>query len=158
MDNQDIKEHITISKKAELEIELERLQTTERKEVLGRLEFAKLLGDLKENAEYHEAREAQGKLEARIKHILHILKHAEIIDEGKSYDRVEMGATVTVLNQTTNESKKLQIVGPQDADIAAGRISHTSPLAQILIHKKVGDTAMFNSPKGEITYKIIEIV
>jgi transcription elongation factor GreA len=151
------REYITQSKKAELEVELERLQTTERKEVLTRLEFAKSLGDLKENAEYHESREAQGKLEDRIKHIIHILKNAEIIDEDKSHDIVGMGATVTILNTATNETKTLQIVGPQDADIMAGRISNTSPLAQILLHKKMGDTAIFNSPKGEIMYKITAI-
>lgn len=151
------KEYITTSKKAELEVELERLQTTERKEVLTRLEFAKSLGDLKENAEYHESREAQGKLEDRIKHIIHILKNAEIIDEGKSHDFVGMGATVTILNTNTNETKTLQVVGPQDADLATGRISYTSPLGAVLLNKKEGDIAVFNSPKGEVTYKIIEI-
>lgn len=151
------KEYITNTKKAELEVELERLQTTERKEVLSRLEFAKSLGDLKENAEYHEAREAQGKLEDRIKYIIHVLKNAEIIDEGKKHSSVGMGATVTIVNESTNESKTLQVVGPQDADISSGRISHTSPLVKILINKKVGDTAVFNSPKGEVLYKIKEV-
>ena len=151
------KEYITNSKKALLEAELERLQTTERKEVLTRLEFAKSLGDLKENAEYHESREAQGKLEDRIKHIIHILKNAEIIDEAKSHDFVGMGATVTILNTKTNETKTLQIVGPQDADLAAGRISHTSPLGAILLNKKISEIAIFNSPKGEVTYKIVSI-
>lgn len=151
------REYITNSKKAQLEAELERLQTTERKEVLARLEFAKALGDLKENAEYHEARDAQGKLEDRIKYIMHVLKNAEIIDEGKTHDIVGMGATVTILNTDTNETKTLQIVGPEDADIASGKISHTSPLGQILFHKRVGDIATFNAPKGEINYKVTEI-
>ncbi|OGI72568.1 hypothetical protein A3J61_01205 [Candidatus Nomurabacteria bacterium RIFCSPHIGHO2_02_FULL_38_15] len=151
------KEYITQSKKTQLEAELERLQTIERREVIGRLEFAKALGDLKENAEYHEAREAQGKLEDRIKHILYVLKHAEIIDEAKTHEIIGMGATVKILNLNTNEGKTLQIVGPQDADITSGRISHTSPLAQVLLHKKVGDIAIFNAPKGEVAYKIIAI-
>lgn len=151
------KEYITTSKKAELEVELERLQTTERKEILGRLEYAKALGDLKENAEYHESREAQGKLEDRIKYIIHVLKNAEIIDEDKSHDFVGMGATVTILNTNTNETKTLQIVGPQDADLATGRISYTSPLGAILLNKKSDDIAVFNSPKGEVAYKVIEI-
>lgn len=151
------KEYITQSKKVELEVELERLQTTERKEVLERLEFAKALGDLKENAEYHEARDAQGKLEDRIKYILYVLKNAEIIDEGRNYSVVMVGAKVGILNIVTNEAKTFQIVGPQDADISMGKMSHTSPLGQILFYKRVGDTAVFNSPKGDVTYKIVSI-
>lgn len=151
------KEYITQAKKDELEAELAVLQTTERQNVLKALEYAKGLGDLKENAEYHEAREAQGKLEDRIKKIEHILKHAEIIVEGQGFEQVMVGATVDLVNVANGEEKTFKIVGPEEVDVLAGKISHTSPLGIVLLGKKTGDEVTFNSPRGETVYKIIEI-
>lgn len=151
------KEYITQSKKDELEAELENLQTTERKKVLDLLTYAKGLGDLRENSEYHEARDAQGKLEDRIKKIEHVLKHAELIPEGQTFNEVQIGATVEIENLENGDKKTLTVVGPEEADISAGKISYTSPLGSVLINKKVGDIVLFNAPKGSINYKIISI-
>lgn|SRR5574343_515955 len=151
------KEYITQAKKDSLEAELQELQTVERKRVLDLLEYAKALGDLRENSEYHEARDMQGKLEDRIKKIEHILKHAEIIPEGSGFEIVSIGATVIIENLENADKKTLTIVGPEEADVSSGKISHTSPLGAILMNKKVNDIVLFNAPKGSINYKILSI-
>lgn len=151
------KEYITQSKKEELEKELANLQTTERKRVLDILEHARGLGDLKENSEYHEARDMQGKLEDRIKKIEFVLKHAEIIPEGESFESVEIGATVVIENLENADKKTLTIVGPEEADISSGKISYTSPLGSVLLNKKQDEIVMFDSPRGVINYKILSI-
>lgn len=151
------KEYITKAKKTELEAELETLQTTERSKILKDLEYAKGLGDLKENAEYHEARDAQGKLEDRIKKIEYILRHAEIITEDQKFECATIGATVTVLNIETGEERTFTIVGPEETDVSLGKISHLSPVGQVMLGKCVGETFVFSSPKGDITYKVSSI-
>lgn len=151
------KEYITESKKEELEKELVFLQTVERKKILDVLEYARGLGDLKENSEYHEARDAQGKLEDRIKKIDHILKHAEIINSDITFDHVQIGATVNIENIENGEKKTVTIVGPEDANILEGKISFGSPLGQALLNKKKDDIVLFEAPKGSINYKIISI-
>lgn len=151
------KEYITESKKHELEKELDFLQTVERKRILSILEYARGLGDLKENSEYHEARDEQGKLEDRIKKIDYILKHAEIIKTDMVFENVQIGATVTIENIENGEKKSVTIVGPEDVNVLEGKISNESPLGSILLSKKQGDIVLFNAPKGSINYKIISI-
>lgn len=148
--------YITKEKKVELEQELHELMTVKRKEILEALEFAKSLGDLSENAEYHQAREEQAKLEERISTIEHVLQNAEIVERHHA-NAVEVGATVVVQKEGSKDKQTFQIVGSEEADFASGKISHTSPLGAALCGKKKGETALFKTPKGEISYKVISI-
>ncbi len=148
--------YITAEKRAELVEELNTLKTVGRREVLEALEFAKSLGDLSENAEYHQAREEQGKIEERISTIEHVLLNSEIIKKHSS-SVVDIGSTVTVQKEGSKEKQTFNIVGSEEADFAAGRISHKSPLGAALFGKKKGDVASFTTPKGKIEYKVISL-
>lgn len=148
--------YITAEKRKELEAELKELQTTKRREILDALEFAKSLGDLSENAEYHQAREEQGKLEERISGIENILAHSIVIKKHHS-TKVEVGSTVTVQKEGDKNKQTFHIVGSEEADFANGKISNNSPLGMALHHKEKGDTATFTTPKGVIKYKVISI-
>ncbi len=150
------KSYITEEKKTELEKELHELQTVKRKEILEALEFAKSLGDLSENAEYHQAREEQGKLEERIATVEEILRNSIVISKHHS-TVVEVGSTITVQKEGDKAKQTFQIVGSEEADFAAGKISNTSPLGQALYGKKKGDTATVTTPKGQMVYKITSI-
>ena len=149
-------EFITKEKKQALELELEDLKGPKRKEILDALEFAKSLGDLSENAEYQQAREAQGKLEERISKVEHILKSSKIVASHHSTS-VEVGSTIVIKKEGTKEDKRLQVVGSEEADMAEGKISHKSPLGTALLGKKKGETVSFQSPIGIIKYKILDI-
>lgn len=149
-------QYITPEKKEELEAELSELKGTKRKTILEALEFAKSLGDLSENAEYHQAREEQGKLEERISTIEEILKSSIVVTKHHS-TKVEVGSTITVQKGGSSEKQVYTIVGSEEADMATGKISNHSPLGQALHGKKKGDTASFETPKGAIQYKIIDI-
>ncbi len=148
--------YLTAEKKAELEKELNYLRTEKRKEILEALEFSKALGDLSENAEYHQAREEQGKLEERIANIEHILQNSTIVKKHHS-TKVEVGSTVTVQKVGEKDKNVFQIVGSEESDVLAGKISNTAPLGRALFGKEKGDTAVFTTPKGEIKYKVISI-
>ncbi len=151
------KEYITLEKKASLEAELNELVTLKRPEIAAALEYAKSLGDLSENAEYHQSREDQAHLEDRIKEIEHILRNAEI-SERHHADIVELGATVSVKKKGDKEVKKFFIVGSEEADVQDGKISNESPLGKALLGKKEKDEATFNNPKGdEVTYVVVAI-
>ncbi len=149
-------EYITEEKRKALEIELKELQTTRRKEVLDSLEFAKSLGDLSENAEYHQAREEQGKLEERISKIERILKESIIVKTHHS-TKVEVGSTVIVKKAGEKEPKRYQIVGSEEANMSQGKISNRSPIGTALLGHKKGDKTSFQSPNGAIEYTIVEI-
>jgi transcription elongation factor GreA len=149
-------EYLTPEKKIELEHELNQLKTVRRKEIADALEYAKSLGDLSENAEYHQAREDQANCEERIAHVEQILKNAVIMDKHHA-GIVEVGATVTVTKKGTKEEKSFTLVGSEEADSFAGKISNESPLGQALLGKSKGDTATVETPKGEITYTIKSI-
>lgn len=149
-------EYISQEKKEELEQELINLKGPRRQEILDSLEFSKSLGDLSENAEYHQAREDQRKLEERIGKIENILKNSKIVKKHHS-ERVEVGATVIVQKEGVKEHRKFVIVGSEEADMAEGKISNRSPLGIALFGKKKGDVAAFESPIGIIKYKIIDI-
>ncbi|HBV33616.1 TPA: transcription elongation factor GreA [Patescibacteria group bacterium] len=127
-----------------------------RKEIAIRIQDAKELGDLSENAEYSEAKNAQAFNEGRIIDIENILKNAEVIDNGGSVSgEARVGSKVRV--QTAGQEKVFSIVGSNEASPSAGFISNESPLGQALIGKKVGDTASVQVPKGKIIYKIIKV-
>ena len=149
-------EYVTQEKKDALLAELHELTTTKRREVLDALEFAKSLGDLSENAEYHQAREEQAKLEDRIQKVEHILKSSVVIKKHHS-TQVEIGSTVHVKKEGTKEEKTYQIVGSEEADMMQGNISNRSPLGEALYGKKKGDTIEFQTPKGVIHYKVVDI-
>jgi len=137
--------------------ELARLKE-ERPKISREIGIAREHGDLKENAEYHAAKDRQGMVEAQIKDIEDKLARAEVIDPTKlSGDRVRFGATVSVTNLDTDEETSYQIVGADEADINAGKISVSAPLARALIGKSVGDEVVVNLPAGKRRYEIAEI-
>lgn len=149
-------QYITGEKQKQLEVELAELKGPKRKEILEALEYAKSLGDLSENAEYHQAREEQAKLEDRIMKIEMILKDSLVVEKHHT-TVVEVGSTVTVKKEGDKEKRVFTIVGSEEADTAAGKISHTSPLGEALIGKKKGDSTTFTTPKGAISYTIVDV-
>lgn len=148
--------YLTKEKYKEFKDELDFLKTTRRKEVAENLEYAKALGDLSENAEYQEARELQANVEDRISHLEMILKNAAILDE-KHGDVIDIGTTVVVQKQGEKDTAKYKLVGSEEADMAKGLLSNLSPLGSALIGKKKGDSFSFTSPKGVMSYKVINI-
>ena len=151
-------EYLTLEKKNLLENELNTLKTVRRKEIADALEYAKSLGDLSENAEYHQAREDQANCEDRITHIEQILKNAVIMEtDGHEVGKVTVGSTVTVQKKGSKEEKTFAIVGSEEADSIAGKISNESPLGSVLLGKKKGDKVVVHAPKGEIEYTVVSI-
>lgn len=148
--------YITEEKKKALQLELEDLKGPKRKEILVALEYAKSLGDLSENAEYHQTREDQGKLEERIKRIEQILESSLVV-KGGGGDIIEIGSRVIVEKEGTSDKKNYQIVGSEEADMALGKISNHSPFGEALFGKKKGDVISFKTPNGEVNYKIIDV-
>jgi len=142
-----------------LQQELQKLKTVERPKVSKAIAEAREHGDLKENAEYHAAREEQGLIEARIKLIEGLLGSVQIIDvtKLKPNGKVVFGSTVTVLNLETDEEVTYKIVGEEEADIKHNKISVNSPIARALIAKEEGDEVVVKAPKGNIDYEIVEI-
>ena len=143
-------------RKQELETELKRLQSDERSKVAKEIEVAKSHGDLSENAEYHAARERQAKVEDRIREIEYILKTGKVTQSSDT-SQVSVGHTVVVNNKTTDKNQTYTIVGLEEQDITAGKISNQSPIAKALLGKSVGDTASFESPRGIMELEIISI-
>lgn len=148
--------YITKEKRKSLEVELEDLKGPKRKEILASLEYAKSLGDLSENAEYHQTREDQGKLEERIAKIEQILQSSETVSGGGG-DVVEIGSSVVVQKEDGKEKKTYTIVGSEEADMAKSKISNKSPFGEALFGKKKGDSISFETPQGIVNYKIIDV-
>ncbi len=143
---------------AALEAELKRRQQEERPRIIQAIAEARSHGDLSENAEYHAAKENQSLNEGRIAELEDKLSRAEVIDVSKlSGNTVKFGATVTLMDEDTEEEKKYQIVGESEADVKLGKVSITSPIARALISKKVGDTVEVNTPGGGKSYEILKI-
>lgn len=152
------KDYITEEKKKELEEELKELSGPKRKEILEVLSYAKSLGDLKENAEYHQARDDQAKNEDRIKTIEHILRTAEVVKSGSSGNAViGIGSVVTVRKTGDTNEITYTVVGSEESDMASGKVSNKSPLGGALFDKKVGDVAIVTTPRGSINYEILKI-
>jgi len=149
----DHKEYITKAKQKELMAELEQLKTVERKKIAEKLEYARSLGDLSENAEYHDARETQSELEGKIEHIEGILNVAEIITNKQS-DTVIIGSKVTLQKAESNTDIEYEIVGSAEADMLAHKLSHESPLGEAMLGKKVKDVLVLTTPKGKVKYSI----
>jgi len=148
--------YMTEGKKKELEGELDYLKTFKRKEVVESLEAAKALGDLSENAEYHEARDEQGRTESRIMEIEELLKTAVIVKKHTS-SQVEVGTSVRVKKGSDKEEIIYHIVGAQESDMASNKISHKSPLGQALMGKKKGEEFSIKTPKGLVKYALVDI-
>ena len=148
--------YITEEKRKALEAELKDLKGPKRKEILEALAYAKSLGDLSENAEYHQTREDQGKLEERIAKIEEILQSSQVV-KGGGGEEVEIGSKVVVLKDGDKEKKTYQIVGSEEADMAHGKISNRSPFGEALFGKKKGDSVSFQTPNGAANYKIIDV-
>ena len=153
---QQTTDYITEEKKLSLEQELKDLKGPKRKEILDALQYAKSLGDLSENAEYHQAREDQGKLEARIQKIEEILKSSQLV-KGGGGDVVEVGSKVTVVKEGDSEERTFTLVGSEEADMKEGKISNRSPFGDALFGRKKGDNVTFTTPKGVVNYKIIKV-
>ena len=148
------------SKGAEkLRVELRRLKTEERPRIIQQIAEARAHGDLSENAEYHAAREQQGFIEGRIKHLEHELSHCEIIDVAHlpQGDRVVFGATVHLEDQDDGSEVVFQIVGESEADVRLGLISITSPIARALVGKLEGDVVDVAVPGGTRAFEIVAV-
>ena len=139
--------------------ELKRLKSVDRPRVIQAIAEARAHGDLKENAEYHAAKEQQGFLEGRIKEIEGKLSHIQVIDVTTvdARGKVIFGATVQLLDVQTDKEITYRIVGEDEADIGAGLISFTSPIARALIGKNEGEEITFVAPAGDKYYEIIEV-
>ena len=149
---------LTIEALKELEAELEQLVVVGRKEAAEKIKTAKSFGDLSENSEYDEAMNDQAKLEARISEIEYILKNAKVLDvETFSNENVHIGSIVKIVDKKKKEFT-YSIVGFAEADPAAGKISGESPVGKALIGHKVGDKVTVDTPKGQLQFKIVEII
>jgi len=142
-----------------LEEELKRLKTTERPAVIRAIAEAREHGDLSENAEYHAAKERQGFIEGRVMELEDTIGRADVIDVAKlsGSSSVKFGATVTVVDEDTDEENRYQIVGDFEADVKEGRISISSPIARALIGKSEGDSVEVATPGGGRSYEILKI-
>ncbi len=141
-----------------LETELRHLKSTERPAVIKAIAEARQHGDLSENAEYHAARERQSFIEGRVAELEDKMARAEVIDVSKlSGDTVKFGATVTVVDEDTDEEATYQIVGELEADVAKGRLAITAPISRALIGKQSGDSVEVRTPKGEKAYEILKV-
>ncbi|MDF1578505.1 MAG: transcription elongation factor GreA [Desulfurivibrionaceae bacterium] len=144
---------------ARLKEELNRLSNIERHEVIKAIEVARAHGDLKENAEYHAAKERQGFIEGRIMELKDKLSRAEIIDcLSLSCDRVVFGTMVTLADLDTDEEVRYQLLGPEEADMKHNRISVLSPLGAAMLGKSVGDEVTVKTPAGSRTLEVLAIV
>lgn len=143
---------------AALEEELKHLKTVARPEVIQAIAIAREHGDLSENAEYHAAKESQSHIEGRIIELDSKLARAQVIDTAKlSGDNIKFGATVSVADEDTEEEATYKIVGEDEANIADGKISISSPLARAMIGKEEGDVAEVSAPGGVKTYEILDV-
>lgn len=141
-----------------LDDELKRLKSTERPNVIAAISEARSHGDLSENAEYHAAKERQGWIEGQIAEIEDKLSRAQVIDVTKlSGNQIKFGATVTVIDEDTEEEGRYQVVGDHEADVKSGKISLSSPLSRAMIGKEVGDVVEVVTPGGVKAYEITKV-
>lgn len=149
---------MTISGHVAMSSEVKHLKTVERPRIIKAIEEARAHGDLSENAEYHAAKEQQAWTEARIAELEDWLSRAEVIDVSRlSGDSIKFGATVTVLDEDTEDQSVYQIVGDFEADVKSGKISISSPIARALIGKQEGDCIEVMTPGGGKSYEIVSV-
>lgn len=152
----EAQQYLTSEKLQEFKDELNILTTEKRKQVAENLEYAKKLGDLSENAEYHEARQVQAEVEDRIMRLEHLIKTAKILDTQHG-DVTSIGSTVKIQKEGEKEIRTYKIVGSEESNMAEGKVSNLSPLGIALIGKKKGDKFSFSTPKGKVSYSLISI-
>lgn len=141
-----------------LDEEFKRLKSEERPAVIQAISEAREHGDLSENAEYHAAKERQGWIEGRLAELEDKIARAQVIDVSKlDGDTVKFGATVTVVDEDTDDEAVYKIVGEDESDVKAGKISLSSPIARALINKEVGDVVEVNAPGGLKSYEILKV-
>ncbi|WP_217476390.1 transcription elongation factor GreA [Stutzerimonas stutzeri] len=150
---------MTVQGARALEEELKHLKTVLRPQITQAIAEARELGDLKENAEYHAAREQQGMVEARIRDIEGRLQNAQVIDVASipHTGKVIFGTTVDIANVETDETVTYQIVGDDESDIKRGKLSVSSPIARALVGKEEGDVVAVKTPSGVVEYEIVEV-
>ncbi len=149
---------VTADGLSRLEQELKQLKTVARPEAIKAIAEAREHGDLSENAEYHAARERQSFIEGRVAELEDKMARAEVIDVSSlSGKTVKFGAKVTVIDEDTEDKLTYQLVGELEADVKAGRLAITAPLARALIGKTVGDSVDVSTPKGEKSYEIVKV-
>lgn len=152
----DDKKYITEDGLNRLKTEVKMLKTEKRKEISERIQEAKELGDLSENAEYTEAKEEQGLVEGRILELENIIKNVEVIPEGSQNSNiVQVGCKIKV--QTNGSQSDYRIVGSSESDPKKGWISNESPLGRAFLGKKLGETVPVKTPRGELQFQILEI-
>lgn len=151
---------MTINGELALREELEHLIKVVRPSIVDAIATAREHGDLKENAEYHAAREQQSFAEGRIQDIEGKLSNAQVIDISSmpQRDRVIFGSLVTIINMDTEQSTTYRIVGDDEADVKAGKVSYQSPIARALISKEIGDVVVVKAPGGDVEYEIDDVV
>ncbi len=153
----DEKIYVSAEKLSELKKELEELKTVKRREVAERINEAKDLGDLSENAEYQQARDEQGFIEGRVMELEDMLKRVQVVDKTQATGgTVRVGSKVRV-KQDANDTEQFEIVGSQEADPINYKISNASPLGKVLLGRKAGDTVIAQLPNGERTYLIVAV-
>ena len=151
---------ITVTKEGlkSLQEELNERKGAKRAEIKEAIKIARGFGDLSENSEYDEAKDAQAQNERRILELEELLKHVTIVDENTASDKVTAGKSVKVLNKTNGKEIVYTVVGPTEADPFARKISDQSPIGIALVGKKVGDTATAETPKGTVEFEILELL
>ncbi|SDI87304.1 transcription elongation factor GreA [Aliiruegeria lutimaris] len=142
---------------AALDAELKSLKTTDRPAIIRAIAEAREHGDLSENAEYHSAREKQSFIEGRIKELESVISRANVIDPKTLSGSIKFGATVTIVDEDTDEEKTYQIVGEPEADLERGLLNIKSPIARALIGKDEGDSIEVRTPGGEKSYEVLSI-
>lgn len=150
---------VTVQGHEQLQSELKQLKSVERPNVIRAIAEARAHGDLKENAEYHAAKEQQGFIEGRIKEIESKLSNLQVIDvtEIDAKGRIVFGSTVELIEEASGNEIVYKIVGEDEADIKTGKISYTSPIARALIGKNEGDVVNFSAPGGEKEYEVVDV-
>ena len=150
---------ITVNGAQKLRDEFQRLKKEDRPRIVSAIAEARAHGDLRENAEYHAAKEEQGFIEARIKQIDGVLSNAEIIDVTAltKTSKVVFGATVELIDEDSGKQVAYQIVGEDEADIGSGMLSFSSPIARALIGREEGDVVEVKTPGGDRSYEIVEV-
>ena len=149
------KEPITRDGLEKIQEELDHLIKVEREELKITIAEARELGDLKENAEYHAAKEKQGHVEGRISQLQAIIANANVIDPATvNSDKIVFGATVTLVESESGDEVTYQLVGKDESDKKSGKISYTSPIGKALIGKEEGDTVIVKAPKGDVEYEV----
>src|SRR3989338_25744 len=158
MNNLQNTEYLSAEGFARLKAELENLKTAKRKEIAGRLEYAKGLGDLSENSEYHEAKEAQLENERRVAEVEDLLARSILMSASPAKENITIGSTVIVAKAGSADEMRFLLVGSEEADPAKSKISYESPLGRALLGRKKGEEIKVLAPKGEVKYNILDII